>query len=139
AKDVVISREVSSVHPPQFCYGGRVECRVTGGSACHGARALFTRHWSLVTRHILWSLALGAWRFSLPAQLTTTAPPPDPLMSLMLSQPRIEIGAPVSAVAWFDPPVVAPGQFSFYRVTFNALEESIDWPAELRAPPKLEL
>jgi hypothetical protein len=57
----------------------------------------------------------------------------------MLAQPRIEIGAPVTAVAWFDPPVIAPGQVSFYRVTFNALEESIEWPNAITAPPHLEM
>ena len=56
-------------------------------------------------------------------------------MSLMLSQPKIDVGAPVTAIAWFDPPVVGPGQLSFYRVTFNALEESIDWNPEIAAPP----
>ena len=60
-------------------------------------------------------------------------------MSLMLSQPKIETGAPVMAVAWFDPPAVGPGQLSFYRVTFNALEESIAWPADIKGPPNLQL
>ena len=60
-------------------------------------------------------------------------------MSLMLSQPKIDVGAPVTAIAWFDPPVVGPGQLSFYRVTFNALEESIEWNPEVGAPPGLEL
>jgi hypothetical protein len=60
-------------------------------------------------------------------------------MSLMLSQPKIDVGAPVTAIAWFDPPVIGPGQLSFYRVTFNALEESIDWSPEIAAPPGLGL
>src|SRR4029077_10093431 len=69
-------------------------------------------------------------------------PPPtsnDPLMSLMLSQPKIDVASPVSASAWFDPPVVSPGQLSFYRVTFNALEESIELPVEISAPASLDL
>ncbi len=69
----------------------------------------------------------------------TGAPPPDPLMTLMLSQPKIEISAPVKAAAAFDPPVVGPGQRAIYRVTFNALEQSIEWPEDLAAPPGLEM
>jgi hypothetical protein len=71
--------------------------------------------------------------------VTNVVPPQDPLITLMLAQPRIEIGLPVTAVSWFDPSVVRPGQLSFYRVTFNALEESIDWPAEFAGPEKLAL
>jgi len=93
------------------------------------------RVWSLL---LVWSLELGAWNFQTRGQ--TAAPPTqDPLMSLMLSQPKIDVGAPVTAIAWFDPPVVGPGQLSFYRVTFNALEESIEWNPAIAAPPGLEL
>ena len=67
------------------------------------------------------------------------APPQDALMSLMLSQPKIDIWSPVTATAAFDPPVVRPGESSMYRVTFNALEASIEWPAKLTAPPQLEM
>ena len=45
-------------------------------------------------------------------------------MSLMVSQPKIDISSPVKPTAAFDPPVVAPGQQAIYRVTFNALEET---------------
>ena len=55
----------------------------------------------------------------------------DPLMSLMLSQPRIDITSEVRATAVFDPPVVAPGEVAIYRLTFNGLEESIDLGAKL--------
>jgi len=41
--------------------------------------------------------------------------------------------------AAFDPPVVRPGEQSIYRVTFQALEQSIDWPAVLPAPKQLQL
>jgi hypothetical protein len=71
--------------------------------------------------------------------ITNVVPPQDPLITLMLAQPRIEIGLPVTAISWFEPPVVRPGQLSFYRVIFNALEESIDWPAEFSGPEKLAL
>jgi len=57
----------------------------------------------------------------------------------MLSQPRLEIPAVAKATAAFDPPVIAPGQQSFLRVTFNALEESIEWPASIAGPARLEL
>src|ERR1035438_1983841 len=59
---------------------------------------------------------------------TTNPPPLDPLISLMVSQPKIDITSPVRPTAAFDPPVVAPGQEAVYRVTFNALEETVDWP-----------
>jgi hypothetical protein len=58
-------------------------------------------------------------------------------MSLMATQPRIDVDAPVSATASFDPPSVQPGDNAIYRVTFNALEESIEWPDKLPLPPKL--
>ncbi len=57
----------------------------------------------------------------------------------MMSQPKIDVSSPVTPYAWFDPPVVGPGQLSFYRVTFNALEESIEWRPEIAAPPNLDL
>ncbi len=66
-------------------------------------------------------------------------PSPDPLMNLMLSQPRIDVESPVTASASFDPPIIQPGEISTYRVTFNALEESIEWRDNLTAPANLEL
>lgn len=69
----------------------------------------------------------------------TGAPPRDPLMSLMISQPKLEVPAVTKATAAFDPPIVRPGQQSFLRVAFNALEESIEWPTNLAGPPQLEL
>ena len=69
----------------------------------------------------------------------TSASPRDPFMSLMISQPQIDISSAPAATASFDPPVVRPGQLAFYRVVFNALEESIEWPGKLPAPPQLEM
>jgi hypothetical protein len=66
-------------------------------------------------------------------------PPRDPFMSLMLSQPNIEIPEVPSASAAFDPPVVRRGELSFLRVVFNALEVSVEWPTNLAAPPQLEM
>jgi hypothetical protein len=57
----------------------------------------------------------------------------------MLSQPPIDVVPRVSPTASFDPPVVRPGETTIYRVTFNALEESIEWPINLAAPPQLKL
>ncbi|HQL76766.1 MAG TPA: hypothetical protein PLU91_01075 [Verrucomicrobiota bacterium] len=82
-------------------------------------------------------LFLGA-AASLLAQ-ATNAPPRDPLMSLMISQPKLQIPALTVATAAFDPPVVRPGEQSFLRVTFNALEDAIEWPTNLVGPPELEL
>ncbi len=45
-------------------------------------------------------------------------------MSLMVSQPKIELPAVTKATAVFDPPVVRPGEQAFLRVMLNALEES---------------
>ncbi len=69
----------------------------------------------------------------------TNAPPPDPLMQLMMTQPNIEIAAHPVATAAFDPPVIRPGELSTYRVTFNALDDSIRWPAQVLTPPALGL
>jgi len=60
-------------------------------------------------------------------------------MSLMLAQPRMEIPAVTKATAAFDPPVVRPGEQSFFRVVFNALEDSIEWPTNLAGPSQLEM
>jgi hypothetical protein len=73
------------------------------------------------------------------AQPTSLPPQQDPLMQLMLSQPKIDITTNIMAVASFDPPVVRPGEQTIYRVTFNALEETIDWPKKLNTPPELQV
>lgn len=66
-----------------------------------------------------------------------TSPSSDPYMSLLMSQPKTEIASNVVAVASFDPPFVRPGEAAVYRVSFNALEESIVWPEKLDAPAEL--
>jgi hypothetical protein len=73
------------------------------------------------------------------AQPTPIPPQQDPLMSLMLSQPKIDITTNVTAAAYFDPPVVRPGEQTIYRVTFNALEQTIDWPKKINAPAELQM
>ena len=103
------------------------------------ALKLVIRHLPLVTRHSSF-LALLLAALLVPARAQTTNPPPlDPLISLMVSQPKIDITSPVRPTAAFDPPVVAPGQEAIYRVTFNALEETIDWPDKIAAPAGLEM
>lgn len=67
------------------------------------------------------------------------APPAsqDPLMQLMLAQPKIDVDSPVTAVSGFDPPIVRPGEPSTYRVAINALETAVEWPASIPAPSQL--
>jgi hypothetical protein len=87
------------------------------------------------------SLILLIWlslSFYTLGQSTSIPPQQDPLMSLMLSQPKVDITTNVTAVASFDPPVVGLGEQTIYRVTFNALEETIDWPKKLNAPSELQ-
>ena len=66
-------------------------------------------------------------------------PQPDPLSALLMSQPVIDTTSPVTATASFDPPIIRPGGVSTYRVTFNAMMDSIQWPEEIIAPQQLEL
>src|SRR5271170_7798386 len=70
---------------------------------------------------------------------TPPSPTPEQLMQLMGSQPSVDISAPVTATASFDPPVVRPGEKSVYRVSFNATTVSVSWPDKIPAPPELNL
>lgn len=70
------------------------------------------------------------------------APPPpalDPMLQLMISQPSIEITTNTEVGVSFDPPVAAPGQKSIYRLTFNALDDSIVIPSNLVVPPGVSI
>jgi hypothetical protein len=58
----------------------------------------------------------------------------DPMMQLMLAQPKIDVDSPVVPQASFDPPVVKPGDAAIYRVTLNALETAVDWPDTIPIP-----
>ena len=60
-------------------------------------------------------------------------------MSLMLAQPRMTIPEVTQATVAFDPPVVRPSELAFYRVVFNALEDSIEWPNNIAGPAELEI
>ena len=66
-------------------------------------------------------------------------PQADPLINMMLAQPRIDLSAPVKATASFDPPVIGQGESGFYRVTFNTLEEMITMPDKFPVPPAIDL
>jgi hypothetical protein len=82
---------------------------------------------------------LLAGMLPLRAQPGSAPPSQDPLMSLMLSQPRIDVDSPVVPVATFDPPVIRPGERANYRVVLNAMETSIEWPKNLPDSGKLGL
>jgi hypothetical protein len=66
-------------------------------------------------------------------------PTADQLMQIARSQPAVDISAPVTATAEFDPPLVRPGEKSVYRVTFNATAVSVNWPEKIPAPPALQI
>jgi len=67
----------------------------------------------------------------------TPAPQPDPLMQLMLSQPAIDITTNVEVRVSFDPPMIQLGEKSTYRVTINAVSDSVRWPDNIYAPMDL--
>jgi hypothetical protein len=74
------------------------------------------------------------------------APPPaavqpasDPLVQLMMSQPSIDMEAPVVPQAEFDPPVAPLGGRVTFRLSFNAMNEAIKLPQKLPASAGLEL
>ena len=61
----------------------------------------------------------------------------DPLMQLMLAQPKIDVDSPVTPVVSFEPRVVKPGEPCTYRVIINALETAIEWPDNIQVPQGL--
>ncbi len=121
----------------RFRRGSREFCAPVALAAL-GRSAVGNRRSRSVFRQLLWAVLLTLPHCLLQAQ-TTPPPAQDPLMSLMLSQPKIDITAPVTATAAFDPPVVRPGEESIYRVTFNALAESVAWPDKLNGTSGLEI
>jgi hypothetical protein len=84
---------------------------------------------------------LAAVLVALGAIAQTPPPPPtaNPLTALMHAQPNIDTASPVVAQAVFDPPVIRPGETATYRVTFNAMQASIQWPEDVIAPDELQL
>lgn len=83
----------------------------------------------------LLSLLFGIF-MSLTVQAQTN---PDALSTLMLQQPAIDVDAPLVAEAQFDPPSTPAGTDSTYRITINAMNESVQLPTSLPIPLGLEL
>ena len=71
----------------------------------------------------------------LPPQL-----PPGVAVQLMVPQPAVDVSPAenVSATAAFDPPTVRAGEKTFYRVTVDATQNSIEWSDEISAPTELK-
>ena len=92
-----------------------------------------------------WRLNVGRWTFSFALLFCfsvfaqPSAPQPDPLMQLMLTQPSIEVSTNVEIQAVFDPPTIAVSEQTTYRVTINAISDSIKWPDDIYAPGELTL
>jgi hypothetical protein len=63
--------------------------------------------------------------------------PPGGLGQLQVMQPAVDVTSPVTATAVFDPPMVRPGEKTFYRVSVDATESAIQWPEEIAAPAEL--
>jgi hypothetical protein len=74
-------------------------------------------------------------RAQLPQQL-----PPGAAAQLMTPQALVDVSPSenVSASAVFDPPVVRVGEKTFYRVTIEATQNSIEWPDDISAPKELK-
>src|SRR6186713_1406661 len=89
-----------------------------------------------------WSLMLGVFILLSQARVSAQSPSPsqpDPLMQLMLSQPAIDISTNVEVRVSFDPPVIRVGEKTTYRVTINAVSDSIRWPDDIFAPMELTM
>lgn len=87
-------------------------------------------------------LVLGAFLHLQPTHViaqSPATPQPDPLMQMMLTQPSIEISTNVEIQAVFDPPVVGVGEKATYRVTINAVSDSVRWPEDIYTPAQLTL
>lgn len=91
-------------------------------------------HWRL---NVLLPLLLFA-PFPLRAQ-TPPRVPPGALQRLQVPQPPVNVSAPVTATASFDPPTARVGAKVFYRVAVNATEPSVRWPAHIPAPAELKI
>jgi hypothetical protein len=99
-----------------------------------------------------WLLAVRCWLvvfffcFSLTTTLLLYAQtplqiPPAAQAQLQVQQPPVDVSPAetIAVTAEFDPPVVHPGEKSFYRVTVDAGESAIRWPEKISAPAELNL
>jgi len=79
----------------------------------------------------LFTLLLAPWGVwaQTPPQL-----PPGGLSQLQVAQLTVDMSSPATATAAFDPPVVRAGEKSFYRVSVEATESSIQWPEVISTP-----
>jgi hypothetical protein len=59
--------------------------------------------------------------------------------SLILWFGIAEVTSNVVITAEFDPPAIRPGERSIYRVTINAISDSVSWPEKLPVPPGIDL
>jgi hypothetical protein len=106
------------------------------------ARGNFIRRSAFDVRRSMFAafLLLFSFRAFLPVAAQLPGQPQlDPQLHLMMTQPPIDVTAEVQATAGFDPPIVGPGEMSTWRVSFNALDESIRWPENFTPPDGLEL
>jgi hypothetical protein len=65
--------------------------------------------------------------------------PPAMQAQLQVQQPPVDVSVAekIAVTAEFDPPVMRPGEKSFYRVAVSATQNSIEWPDAISAPPEL--
>lgn len=117
------------------------EIRNQKAEPCAKKRTFF-RSISDRLRRVIFSFLLVA-PFLLRAQAQPHSPPaiqfPGGLVQLQVAQPRVDVTTPVTASAWFDPPVARLGDKIFYRVSVDATESSVEWPDQLPAPERLKL
>jgi hypothetical protein len=75
----------------------------------------------------------------LPAQTQPSIPPATAAQLVMRPQPPVDNSQfkNVTATAEFDPPVVRPGEKTFYRVAVTAMGDSVEWPDQITAPAAL--
>ena len=96
-----------------------------------------------------WMLVVGCWLLDVVFYSSLFAPlclwaqtppqiPPAIQAQLQVQQPAVDITSPVTATAAFDSPVARVGERTFYRVSVDATESSITWPAEIAAPTELK-
>jgi oxygen tolerance protein BatD len=106
------------------------------GRAPFPSRSLQTQVLTVCTSSVRFLMALVLSVVSANAQPKNA---PDPLVTLMRSQPQIVTAAPTQVVAVFDPPLVRVGEEATYRVMVDALLGAIEWPEKFPAADGLHL
>jgi hypothetical protein len=99
------------------------------------ARPRALNRWLLVTG--FWML--GVFACPLPAQLPQRIPPGG-VAQLQIQQTPVDVSLPdaIIATAEFDPPTTVSGRKAFYRVTLEAVPNSVQWPEQIPSPPGLQ-